>query len=336
MKHLKTALSASSVLGPLISTAAPLCAGGVCTVAAPLLGTAVTGAAPAASLLALSGSGAAGLLAASSTPVRLFGTAAPVFPWTNLVSLLLLSGVFAWDIRVFSQKGQWGRGVLLWLAFVLLILAETWQPHGQSHPQAMQWAGLAVGLPFFLGLPYLGELSDGLLAFFAAILDSVGLLALALVFGLPFFLGWQPCPLCWVERGALAMTVLPLVLTGVLDPPGYSTANYFPQKLHIRWWRPVFWFAGLLATAWQFLEFHHAVIPPALCTSAAVSCATAASRLLWGVPIVLWALVLFATGFAVSLATANPRTSVRGSQQFPEIRNSAEECVGFCRSRGFG
>lgn len=311
MKHLKTALSASSVLGPIISTAAPLCAGGVCTIAAPLLGTAITGAAPAASLLALSGSGVAGLLAASSTPVRLFGTAAPVFPWTNLVSLLLLSGVFAWDIRVFSQKGQWGRGVLLWLALVLLILAETWRIPG-PHPQAMQWAGLAVGLPFFLGLPYLGELSEVLRETFAAILDLAGLLALALVFGLQLFLGWQPCPLCWVERGALAMTVLPLVLTGVLDPPESSTASCFPLELRIHRWRSVFWFAGLLAAAYQFLEFHHAVIPPTLCTSAAVSCATAASRLLLGVPIVLWALVFFATGFAVSLATANSRTSVMG------------------------
>lgn len=265
-------------LAPVLSSAGPIagavsaCTGGVCTVAAPAVGSLFT-----ASLS--SGAGLTQLLGNSSA-VTTLTTTVPTFPAWNLASMALLVATFAWDIWLFARLSKPWYAVALTLSLLVLLAGESWRLP-LPHLAQVQWASLAIGLPAFLALPWRDSLSARGTRWLLRILLLGGAGALLGVFSLQWFSGMVPCPLCWLERGWLVATIL---------------LAFFPNTRNFSFLGAL---GGLLTAAWQYLETSHSVQPLSVCTQA-VSCIHAGETPLFGLPMVDWAL----GGFSVLLTLA--------------------------------
>ncbi len=119
-----------------------------------------------------------------------------------------------------------------------------------------------------------------LLAVFGAI---VALGALALAFWLQFVSGWEPCALCWLQRGALF-----LLATGFLYHV-FTRRN--PWGLHIAFIAAI----GGLAAAW--IQHGEVSTQSNTCllqfNGAMLNCGEAGAHVFLGVTLVDWALLLF-------------------------------------------
>lgn len=280
-KWLKSLLPASAPAITGISAAASACAGGVCTVAA-------TTAAPLVS--AASSTGIAGALALSQQGSLLDLTHTVtrhvmVFPVWNILAFILLSAAFMANIWQFSKQRAFIPAILLWLSFVGLSLTELWRLPIPA-PQEWQWAGLALSVPWFIGLPWIGDnLKSGIRRLIPWLLGVYGLLGFAFVFYLQFVKGIEPCALCYMERGGLF-----LALFGLLLP---------------RFWKfgstTIFWFIAESLAVWQMLEWKHSVKPLAICSGNHLSCGAAGGHLIFGIPLIILAVIYFAVGTTLSI-----------------------------------
>jgi hypothetical protein len=239
------------------------------------------------SLFAASSGTAGGLLALAGTGFALPQRAQ--FPEWNILSALLLLLALAWDVWLLSGRRRPVSAFLLTLSAAWLVLAELWRLPFSS-PESWQWVAMATGLPLFLSLPLRTRPWPVFWPLF-----SVALAALAAVFALQELFGMAPCPLCWVQRGAL----LAFAVTALL-----------PVRLRF-WCAQGASIVGLAAASWQFLEVSRVVHQAGVCVHG-VSCVSAGSAPLpiLGIPVIDVSLAFFSLFWTAALF-------IPGGREFP-------------------
>lgn len=289
------ALSSSSLLSSLASlgsASAGACAGGVCTVAVQ---TASTLAASSASLSSLATTAPSVLpfWERSNSALAASHVAAPptmTLPWwMQLLIVLLLAST---GFTVYQLHGYPKVALLAGGSGLLAAVAELrWLPGGLT----TLYPVLGFALPGLVLAPWLPKLhwrSKGfhLLAFVGILLACLPLLG---AFALQWFLHWQPCVLCWVQRAAFLGVGIGFLL---------SFRHY--RQLW-KWLTGACITLGGIAAITQYLETQHSQAVQGMadvCTKlSTVSCSAAGSKILLGWPIAVWSIACFAVLWTILL-----------------------------------
>ena len=271
-----------SSIAALFSAGAGACAGGVCAV----------GAQAGASLLSAGASGGlASMAAASGAPIfDLAPTAAPsaTLPWWIKIAVVVLIGSIAYTAA--SLRDTPRLAVLATLGGILVVIAEMrWLPGGNL----VEYAAMATGMVPLLFAPLLARVDlPKLIRWELRLLVGIlALMAIAMAFGLQIAKGWQPCPLCWLDRGALL---------GI----AFGALGGFDRLLLIGLT------GGLAGSLAQIIEMQHASASLAhVCTlisAGGPSCGDAGSQVLWFAPIGIETAGLFVVLWAMSFWLLRP------------------------------
>lgn len=260
------------------------CAGGVCALAAQ------SGAAWAAgSAAGLAGAGASGAGWAASdygsypwwnpdgpATARVLHHGSSGLPWWAMLALVLLWISTTWTVQRLS-----GTPRAAWLAALGSILITVGDLHWVPGGTPVTYTLLGFGMMLLIGAPLMPSWHPRKCVAKAVRITLIAapLLAIAWAFWLQIDWGWQPCALCWLERGVLLAVAI-------------AAARNRPL------WPLVFAGLGLSAVMAQILEESrsggqaaHALI--AACGAIGPSCAGAGARMLWGWPVAWWTAALF-------------------------------------------
>lgn len=256
-------------IGAIASAGAGACAGGVCTVG---------GSAAAGLLSAGSAGGLAGMAAASGAPIFVQPDTAlgqPGLPWWAKLSVCVLVLSIAYTCAAMQNTPR--MAIVAALGGLLVLVAELrWLPGGMT----VEYLAIAIGVvplvfgPLASNLRF-GKLGVTVLRWISGTLAIAGILA---AFWLQFATGLHPCPLCWVEREALA---------------GIAAGAFLRQNWLILWEVLV----GLTATMAQLIEMQNATTALShvcsLMSGVAENCGKAGAKLLGPAPLGIWAAALF-------------------------------------------
>lgn len=270
-----------SALAAALTAGAGACAGGVCAVGVQA-GASMFSAASSSSFAAM-----AAATGAAETQGSLATATTPLPWWLKLaVAALILSTAYTTatlrEHRLLAILAALGGG--------FAVVAELrWLPVGQGG----ELLAIAVGvLPLVLG-PLLLQLrlrrGLGALAALAAVL-ALG--ALGWVFWLQMVDGWQPCPLCWLQRIALVVIALPATIFWLRRRKRDLWVSSLGGSL-----------LGLFAVFLQLGEMQASLEDKTgFCSLLShTSCAAAGSQIFGPLPIALDAGVLFLVLFGLSI-----------------------------------
>ncbi len=265
-----------SSIAALFSAGAGACAGGVCAV----------GAQAGASLLGAGASGGlAGMAAASGAPIFDLApatTSSAALPWWIKVAVVVLIGSIAYTAA--SLRDIPRLAVLATLGGILVVVAEMrWLPGGSL----VEYAAMAIGMVPLLFAPLLArvDLPKFIRVELRLLVGILALMAIAVAIGLQIAKGWQPCPLCWLDRAALL---------GI----AFGALGGFDRLLLISLT------GGLAGSLAQIVEMQHASTTLShVCTlisAGGPSCGVAGSQVLWFAPIGIETAGLFVLLWAMS------------------------------------
>lgn len=297
MQHRQFLSSSSSLVSSLAtlgSASAGACAGGVCTVAAQAGST----------ILAAGASSTAGVLGTTQAFIPFWQQTPSVSHATGLpwwMKLLIIALLLSTGFTVYQLHGKPKMAFLAGAAGMAAACAELrWFPGGM----VALYPVLAFALPALVLSPWIPRIrwNPAVAKITKIAFLSIASLALLFVFGLQIFGHWQPCILCWAQRGSLTLFIA--FLGWQLRYP--SRAMLLPLLSLSALLGGVFAFA-------QFLEMHQV---PMMSTAAdvcvrlgAVSCAAAGAHPMLGYPIAIWSLAFFACLWVVSLLLLPSRQS---------------------------
>ena len=271
-----------SSIAALFSAGAGACAGGGCAV----------GAQAGASLLSAGASGGlAGMAAASGAPIfDLAPTVAPsaTLPWWIKIAVVVLIGSIAYTAASLRDTSR--LAVLATLGGILVVIAEMrWLPGGNL----VEYSAMATGMVPLLFAPLLArvDLPKFIRWELRLLVGILALMAIAMAFGLQIAKGWQPCPLCWLDRGALLG-----IAVGALG--GFDRLLLISLT------------GGLAGSLAQIVEMQHASTTLShVCTlisAGGPSCGVAGSQVLWFAPIGIETAGLFVLLWAMSFWLLRP------------------------------
>ncbi|MHB8314444.1 MAG: disulfide bond formation protein B [Acidithiobacillus ferrivorans] len=256
-------------IGAIASAGAGACAGGVC---------AVGGSAAAGLLSAGSAGGLAGMAAASGAPIFVqpdAGLGHPGLPWWAKLSVCVLVLSIAYTCAAMRNTPKMAMAAAF--GGLLVLVAELrWLPGGLT----VEYLAIAIGVvplvwgPLVLQIRF-GKLGVTILRWISGALAIAGILA---AIWLQFAMGLHPCPLCWVEREALA---------------GIAVGVFLRQN----WLIFAEILLGLSATMAQLIEMQNASTALShvcsLLSGVAETCGETGARLLGPAPLGIWAAALF-------------------------------------------
>lgn len=122
---------------------------------------------------------------------------------------------------------------------------------------------------------------------------GIGFVALGAAFSMGRFMVWQPCSLCWVQRGCLLVIGVGLGYRGFFAKPCVLCSRVaFVGAL-----------GGLLAAWFQYSEVASgAPVCPLQIADAAPNCAIAGAHLWLGFPLAAWGVAIFLVQMTISTA----------------------------------
>ncbi len=268
IRHLGRFSGIFSTLAAVGSASVGACTGGVCAVGVQ---------AGASFFAASSATGVAGIAVASNgIPAWLQIVAHPGTPasqmlsplsvWLKLAVILLLFSTIYTAVTLRDWPKLW---ILAGGGGVLAAVAEMrWLPGGTP----LEYYAGGAGLLGLLLAPWLARWHGSARSRWALRLSLINCAgaALGIVFYLQFVRHWDPCLLCWVERGGLVLVIA-----------GAAVRRNWIVGLGI--------LTGGIATGAQLLEVAHSQAVSALattCSESGPSCAVAGSQLWMGYPII--------------------------------------------------
>jgi disulfide bond formation protein DsbB len=153
-------------------------------------------------LFAASASGGlASMAAASGAPIFNDAPVVPTsLPWWIKIAVVVLICSIAYTAASLRDTPRLAN--LAILGGVLVAVSEMrWLPGGNT----VEYVAIAAGIVPLLFGPLLAkaDLAKEIRLEIRFLVGILSLLAIGIAFGLQFTQGWSPCPLCWLERGAL-------------------------------------------------------------------------------------------------------------------------------------
>lgn len=117
-----------------------------------------------------------------------------------------------------------------------------------------------------------------------------GVASLILVFALQYFKNMEPCSLCWIQRGEIALMVLGFLISMKWIRSGGAIALFCS----------IAGFATALLQLFEVLGRHPAFHTCQIIPGGAPSCAVEGAKVFLGLPLVMWAITAFAFWIAFS------------------------------------